>query len=97
MRVRIVSDPPPPRIYALPRPDRPPREDGRLECGCQLMLNRCILFLIAAVIGAACANPPPLANARESAEAVAAAVLEALAGEDRAALEALALNEAEFR
>lgn len=62
------------------------------------MLTRYIPFVMVALIAAGCANsPPPLANARESAEAVAAAVLAALAGKDRAALESLALSEAEFR
>lgn len=62
------------------------------------MLSRYLPFVMVALIAAGCANsPPPLANTRASAEAVAAAVLEALAGKDRAALEALALNEAEFR
>lgn len=61
------------------------------------MLTRFIPFLMAAVMAASCANTPPLANSRASAEAVATAVLAALAGKDRAALEALALDEAEFR
>jgi hypothetical protein len=39
----------------------------------------------------------PLAGTRESAEALARAVLEALGRKDRTALEALALNEREFR
>jgi hypothetical protein len=44
-----------------------------------------------------CGSHPPLANTFSSAEALAAAVLNALAQRDRAALEALALNEREFR
>jgi hypothetical protein len=40
---------------------------------------------------------PPLVNAQRSAEGVASAVLDALARRDRAQLETLALNEAEFR
>jgi hypothetical protein len=43
----------------------------------------------------ACAAPP-LVNTQDSAEGVASAVLEAFARRDRAALEALAINEAEF-
>jgi hypothetical protein len=50
------------------------------------------------VLGAvACNSQPPLANTRGSAEALATAVLDALARRDRTALEALALSEQEFR
>lgn len=40
---------------------------------------------------------PPLASSYQSPEALAAAILEALAAGDRARLDALALNETEFR
>ncbi len=50
-----------------------------------------------AVLAAACNSAPPLANTKESAEALAAAVLDALASSDRSALEGLALSEQEFR
>jgi hypothetical protein len=45
----------------------------------------------------ACSGPPPLQNTRSSARAMASAVLDALSRNDRPALEALALNDAEFR
>jgi hypothetical protein len=45
----------------------------------------------------ACTSVPPLANGFGSAEALATAVLEALGRDDRARLDALALNEQEFR
>jgi hypothetical protein len=45
----------------------------------------------------ACSAPPPLQNTQPSAEAVASAVLDALARKDEAALAALALDDAEFR
>jgi hypothetical protein len=57
---------------------------------------RCFV-LVAVVLSAACSSVPPLQNTRVSAEQVAAAVLDALARTDRPALEALALNDAEFR
>lgn len=52
-----------------------------------------------AVAGAAasCGSPPPLANTHPSAEDLARAVLAALERRDKAALEALALTEQEFR
>ena len=52
---------------------------------------------VVAVLAAACNSTPPLANTRASAEALAAAVLDALARGDRAALDGLALSEQEFR
>ena len=54
-------------------------------------------LLAVAGAGASCGSPPPLANTHSSAEALARAVLAALERHDRAALEALALNEQEFR
>ena len=47
--------------------------------------------------GIACNSVPPLADASASAEALAAAVLDALAGGDRPRLDAVALTEREFR
>lgn len=44
-----------------------------------------------------CGTSTPLANAQESPEALAAAVLDALATSDRARLESLAVSEREFR
>jgi hypothetical protein len=49
------------------------------------------------VCGAACQRKVPLAATQSSPEAVAAAVLDALARKDRPALVALALDENEFR
>ena len=45
----------------------------------------------------ACSSPPPLADAFESPDAVARAVLEALQRSDRGRLDAIALNEQEFK
>jgi hypothetical protein len=45
----------------------------------------------------ACSRVPPLANTHASPSALASAVLDALALSDRVALEALALNETEFK
>jgi hypothetical protein len=45
----------------------------------------------------ACSRVPPLSNTYPSAAALASAVLDAVARRDRASLEALALNETEFR
>jgi len=53
--------------------------------------------LLALVASAACGRVPPLANTNPSANALATAVLDALARGDRAGLEALALSETEFR
>ena len=53
-----------------------------------------VLALAASV---ACSRVPPLANTHPSPSSLASAVLDALARRDRAALEALALNETEFR
>ena len=50
-----------------------------------------------AALAAACSAPPPLADTSPSPEALARAVLEAVSTGDRAALEAMALSEAEFR
>ncbi len=53
------------------------------------------LLLIAT--GAACSGVPPLAGTRGSAAALAAAVLDGLAANDRAVLESLAVDDREFR
>jgi hypothetical protein len=47
--------------------------------------------------GISCSSAPTLANTRGSAAELAAAMLDGLAATDRAALEALALSDAEFR
>lgn len=57
-------------------------------------LALCILVVCGSL---ACRSPTPLANAHPSPEALAAAVLDALGAGDRQRLEALALNETEFR
>jgi len=56
-----------------------------------------LVATLALVVSAACSRVPPLANTSASADDVAVAVFDALAREDRAALEALALSETEFR
>jgi hypothetical protein len=53
-----------------------------------------VLVLVATV---ACSRVPPLAHTHPSPSSLASALLEALARRDRPALEALALNETEFR
>lgn len=55
------------------------------------------LALCAVILSSACSSAPPLQHTFPSAEAVASAVLDALARKDEAALAALALNDAEFR
>ena len=62
-------------------------------------MNRTALAtgLVVLLAGTACDSPVPLANTRNSPEALATAVLDAVARGDRMALEALALNEQEFR
>jgi hypothetical protein len=60
----------------------------------RLKICASVLALAASV---ACSRVPPLANAHPSPSSLASAVLDALARRDRAALEALALNETEFR
>lgn len=58
------------------------------------------LFLLTALglVGTAgCTSVPPLANAHESADALATALLDALARADRTSLENLAVTEREFR
>jgi hypothetical protein len=59
--------------------------------------RRFTLWLLALLGAGACRSDPPLANTRSSAEALAIAVLEALARSDSAMLEGLALSEREFR
>lgn len=57
-----------------------------------------LMAALGAVCGsAACSRVPPLANVSNSPEALAMAVLGALAQRDRARLDALALSEQEFR
>ena len=53
--------------------------------------------VLAIAASMACSRVPSLANTHPSPSSLAAAVLDALARRDRAALEALALNETEFR
>jgi hypothetical protein len=62
------------------------------------MDRRSFLIAIGGLLGAAaCDRVPALANAHASADALAAAILMALANSDRTRLEALALSEQEFR
>lgn len=56
-----------------------------------------LLCLVASCVGVACDRPTPLTNTHQTPDAVAAAVLEALAIRDRDQLQRLALNEQEFR
>lgn len=60
----------------------------------RLLVCASVLALVASV---ACSRVPRLANTHPSPSSLAAAALDALARRDRAALEALALNETEFR
>jgi hypothetical protein len=55
------------------------------------------LALVAVISAAACNSTPPLAHTGPSPEALATAILDALARSDRATLDGLALNEHEFR
>jgi hypothetical protein len=55
------------------------------------------LSVVALLAGSACNSVPPLANTHGTPESLAAAVLDALERRDRATLNALALNEQEFR
>ncbi len=59
-------------------------------------MGRCVSAAVA-VLAASCNSVPPLANTQASADALAAAVLDALARGDRSALDRLALSEQEFR
>ena len=52
---------------------------------------------VAAMFAAGCSRVPPLANTHDSAAVLMAQVLEALAARDRTRLEALAIDEGEFR
>ena len=54
-------------------------------------------ILLAALVCVSCGSAPPLKNASTSSEALAHALLDALARNDRAALERLVLSEQEFR
>lgn len=56
-----------------------------------------LLFILLLAAAGGCSTAPPLAHTHSSAEAAAAAVLDALAGRDRTALAALAVSEEEFR
>jgi hypothetical protein len=59
---------------------------------------RTLTLSLIVVLGAAgCSSQAPLANSRRSSEALATAVLDAVARGDRPGLEALALSEQEFR
>jgi hypothetical protein len=55
------------------------------------------VVLAAGLVLPGCARPVPLAHTFESPEALGGAVLDALARKDRAALDAMALSEQEFR
>jgi hypothetical protein len=57
----------------------------------------CLAIAVSLLATAACSSAPPLANSHPSAEALATAVLAALAAKDLPALEALALDDREFR
>ena len=61
------------------------------------MSRRLVALLVAAGAVASCSSVPPLESEFRNPEALAAAVLEAMAGGDRATLERLALDEREFR
>ncbi len=61
------------------------------------MHTRCLALLSASLLLTAACSQSPLEHAGPSAEAVASRVLEALEHRDRAGLEQLALNEAEFK
>src|SRR5918994_7547737 len=62
-------------------------------------MRRVVVFAggLALAAGMACTRVPPLADTHPSPSSLASAVLDALARRDRSALEALALNETEFR
>jgi hypothetical protein len=61
------------------------------------MIRRVPLVAMCAALSLACRAAPPLANTLENPEAVGRALLDALAQRDRRRLDALALNEREFR
>jgi hypothetical protein len=62
------------------------------------MHRRSFLLTACGLIGvSACSRVPPLANTSPSPDALASAVLDALARRDRAHLDALAISEGEFR
>jgi hypothetical protein len=61
------------------------------------MDRREFLLMTLAVAAQGCRSVPPLANTSESPDALARAVLDGLASNDRGSLEALAVNEREFR
>lgn len=54
-------------------------------------------FVLAALVCVSCGSAPPLQHTHPSPDALAAAVLAAIAQNDRAALERFALSEQEFR
>ena len=56
-----------------------------------------LVSLAIAILAAACSSVPPLANTVDSPDALARAVLDAVARRDRPALDAIALGEQEFR
>lgn len=62
-------------------------------------MNRPLFTAVVLVLltGGSCTGVPPLATSQGSPEALAGALLDAFAERDRAALEALALTEQEFR
>ncbi len=55
------------------------------------------VLVIGAMAAAGCSRVPPLANTHDSADALMTQVLDALAARDRTRLEALAIDETEFR
>ena len=62
-----------------------------------LARSRAVLLAAGIALIAGCASPPPLASAADSPTALAGQVLAALARNERATLEQLALSESEFR
>ena len=61
------------------------------------MLLRLLALLLAAIAAVSCGSVPPLASEYRTADALAEAVLDALARGERAPLERLAVDEREFR
>ena len=78
-------------VAGLHRPSEAARRSVRLQPDLRALL------LLLAVLAPSCNRTPPLATTHESPEALASAVLDAVADGDRERLEALALDESEFR
>jgi hypothetical protein len=68
-----------------------------VNLGVELTPRIATILTVLGVAVAGCAIEPPLANTERSPEALATSVLQAVARNDRARLEVLALNETEFR